>query len=113
MRLKHGAEKRSSQIDLLIEHANNSPYPVVICGDFNETPYSYNYFKLKKHFSNSFENAGHGFGFSYHSILFFLRIDHQFYTNRIKALDYRIDREMRISDHFPARSLYSISKDKD
>ncbi len=113
LRLKHGAEKRSSQIDLLINHAKNSPYPVIICGDFNETPYSYNYFKLKRHFSNSFEQAGNGFGFSYHSILFFLRIDHQFYTEKIKAIDYRVDRKMRISDHFPIRSRYSINEDND
>ena len=55
--LKNGAQARSNQIEKLIAHAQNSPYPYIICGDFNETPYSYNYFKMRKYFSNAFEEA--------------------------------------------------------
>ena len=109
-RLKYGAEKRSIQIDKLITHTNNCPYPYIICGDFNETPYSYNYFKLKRHFYNAFEEAGNGFGFSFNSILFFLRIDHQFYDDKFEAINYRVDRSMKISDHFPTRGFYNLKK---
>ncbi len=109
IKLNHGAKIRSSQIDMLIAHTNNCPYPFLICGDLNEIPYSYNYFKLKSYFDNSFEKAGNGFGFSLNSFLFFLRIDHHFYKNDIEAIDFRIDRTMKISDHFPTRCLYRIS----
>ena len=51
-KLKLGAEKRSDQINMLIAHTRECRYPFVICGDFKETPYSYNYFKLKKYFFN-------------------------------------------------------------
>jgi len=78
--------------------------------DFNETPYSYNYFKLKKHFFNTFEEAGNGFGFSFNSLIFFLRIDHQFYNSEIEVLNYRIDRSMAISDHYPTRGFYRMQK---
>lgn len=111
IKLKDGAEKRSSQIDKLIAHTDKCPYPYIICGDFNETPYSYNYFKLKRNFSNAFEEAGNGFGFSFNSILFFLRIDHHFYNNEIEAIDYRVDRSMKISDHFPTRGYYRLKKE--
>lgn len=107
-KLKYGAEIRSSQIEKLIEHTENCPHPFIICGDFNETPYSYNYFKLKKHFFNAFEEAGNGFGFSFNSILFFLRIDHQFYNSGIRATNYRVDRSMNESDHFPTKGYYDI-----
>lgn len=106
--LKRGAETRSNQIELLIEHSEKSPYPYIICGDFNETPYSYNYFSLKKHFKNTFESVGRGFGFTFNSILFFLRIDHQFYSDGIIPARYRVDRRMKISDHFPTRAVYYI-----
>lgn len=107
-RLKYGAEVRSSQVDKLVAHTNNCPYPFIVCGDFNETPYSYNYFKLKRQFSNTFEEAGNGFGFSLNSKLFFLRIDHHFISSNIEALDFRVDRSMKISDHFPTRGYYRL-----
>ncbi len=108
--LKYGALRRSAQIDKLIDHARKSPYPYIICGDFNEIPYSYNYFKLKRYFGNAFESAGRGFGFSFNGILFFLRIDHQFYGEGITPVRYRVDRNMKISDHFPTRGWYKIDK---
>ena len=107
-KLKRGAEKRSEQIEKLVDHCGNSPYPYIICGDFNDTPYSYNYFKLKRYFSNAFEDAGNGFGFTFNSILFFLRIDHQFYDSKIEVVNYRVDRTAKISDHFPTRGFYSL-----
>ncbi len=107
-KLMYGARTRSEQIDELIRHASACPYPFLICGDFNETPYSYNYFKLRSKFSNAFEKAGHGFGFTVNGTLFFLRIDHHFFGNGIKALDFSVDRTMKISDHFATRGTYRV-----
>jgi endonuclease/exonuclease/phosphatase family metal-dependent hydrolase len=111
-RLKYGAERRYYQIERLLEHAADSPYPFIICGDFNETPYSYNYFELKRNFSSAFEESGNGFGFSLNSILFFLRIDHQFYSPGIEAVSFSVDRSINISDHFPTRGVFKIEKSR-
>lgn len=108
-RLKRGAQQREAQIDKLIHHSSKSPYPIIICGDFNDTPYSYNYFTLRRYFSNAFEKAGNGFGFTFNSLLFFLRIDHHFYGDGIEALDFRVDRSMKTSDHFPTRGIYKTT----
>ncbi len=107
--LKEGAEKRSDQIDKIVAHAQSSPYPFVICGDFNETPYSYNYIKLRSIFNNSFEEVGNGFGFTFNSILFFLRIDHHFYGDGVEAVQYRVDKTIKTSDHFVTRGVYRVS----
>lgn len=107
-RLKYGAQVRSNQIEKLIAHVDACPYPYIICGDFNETPYSYNYFKLRNLYQNAFEEAGNGFGFTFNSILFFLRIDHQFYSNSIISTSFRVDRSMKISDHFPTKTTFQI-----
>jgi endonuclease/exonuclease/phosphatase family metal-dependent hydrolase len=107
-KLKVGAQKRAEQIDMLLYHCSRSPYPFIICGDFNDTPYSYNYFRLREDFMNAFEEAGNGFGFSFNSILFFLRIDHQFYGSGIEAMNYRVDRSVDLSDHFPTRGFYQL-----
>lgn len=107
-KLKHGATKRSKQIEELLDHADKSPYPLIICGDFNETPYGFNYSWVKSAFTNTFEECGRGFGFSFNSKMFFLRIDHQFHSEEIKGTKYRVDRTTRTSDHFPTRGYYVI-----
>ena len=108
VKLKNGAIKHSNEINSLIKHTNECPYPFIICGDFNETPYSYNYLKLRKHYTNAFEKAGSGFGFSFNGRLFFLRIDHQFFSDEIRVLKYRLDHSIRKSGHFPTRGIYYI-----
>lgn len=108
-KLRHGSVNRQDEINTLIKHTQTSPYPFIICGDFNETPYGYNYHKLNSHFDNSFEQAGNGFGFTLNSVLFFLRIDHQFYGKGIVAQQFKVDRSMTISDHFPTVGYYKIN----
>lgn len=109
-KLKNGSIKRSHQIKSLIAHVQSSPYPYILCGDFNETPYSYAYLQLKKIFLNAFEETGNGFGYTYNEIPYLLRIDHQFYRSDIKAVGYQVDRSMNISDHFPTYGYYVIPK---
>ena len=105
-RLKSGSIKRSEQIKILIAHTKSSPYPYIICGDFNETPYSYVYLAFKEQFLNAFEETGNGFGFTFNEFPYLLRIDHQFYRSDIKAVGYQVNRTMKISDHFPTYGYY-------
>jgi endonuclease/exonuclease/phosphatase family metal-dependent hydrolase len=107
-KLRYGSANRVDQITQLMQHAGRSPYRFIICGDFNETPYGYNYHTLKSQFRNAFEEAGNGFGFTLNGGLFFLRIDHQFYGEGIQVLDYRVDKKMDISDHFPTFAHYVL-----
>jgi endonuclease/exonuclease/phosphatase family metal-dependent hydrolase len=107
-RLKYGAVKRNQQIKELIKHTQSSPYPYIICGDFNETPYTYNYNQLNKAYQNTFEERGRGLGFTFNEIPYLLRIDHQFYSEGVKALNYYVNKTMNISDHFPTYGYYLI-----
>jgi endonuclease/exonuclease/phosphatase family metal-dependent hydrolase len=108
-KLRFGFVERARQVDHLIEHIRKSPYPVIVCGDFNDMPYSYTYLTLKKYLNNAFEEAGNGFGFSYNGRLFFLRIDNQFYSDYLKAVKYNTYREVPFSDHFPVKTEYTLS----
>lgn len=105
-KLKYGAVKRSEQIKELIRHTQSSPYPYIICGDFNETPYTYAYYQLKKEYQNTFLEVGNGFGFTFNEIPYLLRIDHQFHSSDIDAVGYEVNRTMKISDHFPTHAYY-------
>lgn len=112
-RLIESAVRRSDQVSRLIEHARSSPHPTIICGDFNESPYGFNYRKVVNSFTNSFENAGSGFGFTYNNRIFPLRIDHQFYGKEVRVLDYSVDYKMNISDHFPTKGNYMIKNSEE
>ncbi len=108
-RLKRGFVSRSKQIALVDWYVRNSPYPVIVCGDFNDIPYSYTYQRLRKRLNNAFEEAGNGFGFTLKSSkLFFLRIDNQFYDKRLNVRSFQTHREVPYSDHFPISAVYSV-----
>lgn len=107
-KLHRGSLERSKQLKVLEEHIANSPHPVIVMGDFNEIPYSNTYFRLSKTLKNAFETAGRGFGFTYNKILFFLRIDHIFTSQSLKAVDFKTHREVDYSDHYPVSATFQL-----
>ncbi|WP_448519144.1 endonuclease/exonuclease/phosphatase family protein [Rhodoflexus sp.] len=109
-RLRKGLVKRSLQIQILIEHLASSPYPVILCGDLNDVPYSHTYYRLSRLLDNAFEKAAAGLGFTYNGKLFFLRIDNQFYSKGLKATYLQTNRAVDHSDHFPLKAGYIFTR---
>lgn len=105
-----GAAVRSSQVAVMMEHFESCPYPVLVVGDFNDTPFSYNYHKVRRKLANSFEKAGWGFGFTYNGDLPFLRIDNQFFSEGLKISGFETIDSVSYSDHYPTLGIYSISE---
>lgn len=113
-RLKSGFEERDDQIRLLEEWIGQARYPVVVCGDFNETPYGYGYGRISKLLANSFESGGSGFGFTFRYLPYFIRIDNQFYDpDKIELAAFKTVREVAFSDHRPIVSDYIVKKSQD
>lgn len=106
-KLKNGQIVRASQLGVLIEHMENSPHVNLLMGDFNDVPYSFTYFSLRKIMQNAFEDAGRGFGFTYNKVLFFLRIDNVFYDSDLKIEHFKTHREVDYSDHYPISATFS------
>ncbi|MFN8430621.1 MAG: endonuclease/exonuclease/phosphatase family protein [Spirosomataceae bacterium] len=108
-KLKRGFEERAVQVDLVEEWIKESPYPVMLVGDLNELPYGYAYGRFRKNLSNAFESNGFGFGFTYHKLPGFLRIDNQFYDERsIQNIDFATLSEIPFSDHYPIKGWYLL-----
>lgn len=108
-RLKKGFSMRAQQVQTIVNHIETSPYPVILCGDLNDLPYSYTYFKLRRNLKNSFESKGLGTEFTFNGKLFFLRIDNQFYDgDKLNCLYFNTYREILFSDHYPIRAVYEI-----
>lgn len=109
LKLLRGSKERTIQIDILIKHARNSGYPIVVAGDFNDVPFSYNYYKLKKEFKNGFEERGKGMGITYNGKIPFLRIDNQFFSDGLEIVSFTTLNEVSHSDHYPIIGNYKIS----
>jgi endonuclease/exonuclease/phosphatase (EEP) superfamily protein YafD len=106
-KLKNGQIVRATQLEILKDHMDNCPYPAILVGDFNDVPYSYTYFSLRKSMKNAFETAGKGFGFTYNKVLFFLRIDNIFYEEPLKVLQFKTHKEVDYSDHYPISAVFT------
>ncbi|RDC65252.1 endonuclease/exonuclease/phosphatase family protein [Adhaeribacter pallidiroseus] len=109
-RLKNGFIKRSYQVNTLYDHLKESPYPVIVCGDLNDVPYSYTYQKLNRKLNNAHTAAGWGIGSTYNGILPLLRIDNQFFSPSLEVSNFTVHRDVTFSDHFPLTATYKISR---
>jgi len=93
--------KRAKQVEILCAHVEQSPYPVIICGDFNDPPTSYSYQRVRGNRKDAFIEAGSGLSTTFHiGRKAFFRIDCIMYSDVFKAYDYESPR-VRLSDHFP------------
>lgn len=98
--LKKGFVRRALQSQVLKDHINQSKFPVIVAGDFNDTPVSYAYRKIRKGLNDSFVNAGYGAGFTYKGPYPPNRIDYILYDNALINTVFEI-KKVRYSDHYP------------
>ena len=84
--------------DYIVAHRQ---YPIIVCGDFNDTPISYSRRTIAQGLTDCFVTAGCGFGLSYNQKGFNLRIDHMMCSDHFRPYRCYIDNKMDASDHYP------------
>ena len=95
------SRKRVQQTDKLLQHISESPYPVIVCGDFNDSPISYIYNRFTNQLTDGFLKQGKGLGFSFRGNIPFLRIDYILADSRLHFQNYQTVKDLTYSDHFP------------
>ncbi len=111
-KMKRAYVKRSAQVKNLVEYSKDSPYPVIVAADFNDTPVSYAHRQITNILSDGFIESGNGLGYTYVHSLFFLRIDYIFHSADFHSIDYKIIRKA-YSDHYPSISTLGLIKKKE
>ncbi|GAB3948784.1 endonuclease/exonuclease/phosphatase family protein [Spirosoma harenae] len=106
--LRSGFIDRNDEVRKVEQCIRESPYPVIVTGDHNDTPYSVVYERLRRTLPNTFEDRGRGFGFSYNRLPGFIRIDHQFHDPKLPVLDFETINYIKYSDHYPIVGTYMI-----
>jgi vancomycin resistance protein VanJ len=99
IRLENSFKKQANQSELIIQHQKQSNFKSIICGDFNNTAFSFVYKKLKRNKNDAFEVAGQGFGKTY-DFPFPLRIDFILTDKNITVNNFKTF-NVNYSDHYP------------
>ena len=90
--------KRAQQARRVMEHVETSPYPTIVCGDFNDTPMSYTYHQFNKKLTDSYRNTSKGIGSTYAGRVPAGRIDYIFHSKDLESAGFTIQKEA-YSDH--------------
>lgn len=98
-KIKKSITNRSLQVSIIKEQLNQSPYPVIFCGDFNDVPNSYTYFAIRGNMLDAFLEKGAGIGRTFSSLSPTLRIDYILASKDFSILQFnRV--EKIYSDHY-------------
>lgn len=82
--------------------------PLIICGDMNDTPISYCYHTLSQGLSDTWQEAGTGYGISYKEHHFWFRIDHILHSPQFRGLDIQVRKDITYSDHYPLEATLQL-----
>lgn len=102
-------QAHENQIKKIRKVVDLSPYPVILAGDFNSVPNSYEYYNLGKDLQDAYLTAGSGSSTSFHDYKVPLRIDYIFSSKSIIPLSYKVDHSVKLSDHYPVIAEFLLN----
>jgi len=106
-KLSNAIKRRAKQADKVAGIISESPHPVIVCGDFNDTPLSYVYRKISKDLKDAFIEIGRGVGETYAGGIPFLRIDYILHSEALEAFDFE-KHPVTLSDHYPITCYFKL-----
>ncbi|MFL9830861.1 endonuclease/exonuclease/phosphatase family protein [Flavobacterium sp. ARAG 55.4] len=107
-RISKAFKQQQEQAEILKESLKDCPYPIIICGDMNNSAFSYVYRIIKGESKDAFEEAGVGFGQTYRFKYYPARIDYIFADKKMEVKKFETFPEFDNSDHFPIMAKLSL-----
>ena len=87
--LHENFKKRAAQAEHINQLISDSPYPTLVCGDFNSLPSSYVYQTVKgEKMNDGFQTCGHGYMYTFRYFKHLLRIDYILHSSEFQGVDY-------------------------
>ena len=109
-KLKYGFALRSDEVKEMLQGIPEVDVPIILCGDFNDTPMSYTYRRVQKAgYKDTFISVGQGIKPTYAGKLPLLRIDYIWANDKVTPLRFYRCRQ-KASDHHPVILDFSINQ---
>lgn len=106
-RLATGFKRRAKQAKVIRAAIDASPHPVIVMGDFNDTPASYAYHVLSEGLQDAFVAQGSGIGSTYIGLYPMLRIDFILVDPALRITTFNTE-SVTLSDHRPIRAKIAL-----
>jgi endonuclease/exonuclease/phosphatase family metal-dependent hydrolase len=106
-RVEQTFKMQQDQAELFLTHKGQCSYKMIVCGDFNNTAFSYVYKEIKGDLNDAFKEAGNGFGRTYQFQFFPVRIDYIFYDSELELTSFKTF-DQKLSDHYPIMARFKL-----
>ena len=94
-----GMIARAGQANILAMDMRECEVPIIVCGDFNDVPYSYVYNTMLGDKVDGFKECGSGFMYTFRGNKK-VRIDYIFHDKSMEGISY-YKKDLSYSDHYP------------
>lgn len=111
-RMSTSFKSQQNQAEIIKKHKADCLYPTIICGDLNNSPFSFVYRSVKGDLNDAFEEAGSGFGTTYSFKYYPARIDYIFVDKKFEVKQFNSFPHFKNSDHFPIVTRLDFKKEK-
>lgn len=100
-RISEAFTEQQIQSEMIKKHYEACKFAKIICGDMNNSAFSYVYRNIKGNMKDSFDEAGSGLGSSYNYKYYPARIDYIFVEKNIQVKEFKTLDSIKLSDHYP------------
>lgn len=100
-KLAKGFLEHEKQIKQIIPYIANSKHPVILAGDLNSVPNSYEYQQILYWLNDAYYTVGKSSGTTFHEFKYPLRLDYIFHSYEILPVKVEVLRSKKLSDHYP------------
>lgn len=107
-RISRAFRKQQQQAEIIKAHKKDCEYPIIMCGDMNNSAFSYVYRNIRGTLQDAFEEAGKGFGQTYNFRYYPARIDYIFADAQMQVKSFTTFPEFVNSDHYPVMARLSM-----
>ncbi len=108
-RMKKAFSLRAKQVGLIAQNISVCEHPVIVMGDFNDTPNSYTYRQLTKNLTDIHNQLNSGIGGTYSGFGNIFRIDYILVSEEITAKSLVVNK-LKYSDHYPLEAILTINR---
>ncbi|WP_277632523.1 endonuclease/exonuclease/phosphatase family protein [Avrilella dinanensis] len=109
-RISKAFSEQQVQSELIMSHMNDFKGRKIICGDMNNSAFSYVYRNIKGDMKDAFVEAGKGFGATYNYKYYPARIDYILTDDIFEVKQFDTFNDFKNSDHYPIMARLKVKE---